>query len=153
MTGKSLPPDYLTEEIADQLLRLLPMHHQKLFKGVLGIPGMKMAGYRVLITLANCGPVPISGIAKGLYISKPYMTRLVDMLIADGLVERQPDVTDRRIVNIVITPRGKERIHEMGTYFRGDIISALSGLETQDLVRMNECLANLHRMLALIETP
>lgn len=153
MTGRSCVKDGLPEEIADQLLRLLPMYHQKLFKGVLGIPGMQLAGYRVLIALANCGPVPISEIARRLYISKPYMTRLVDMLIAGGFVERQPDERDRRVVNIAITGRGRERIKDMGAHFRDDIVSAISGLDKRDLARMNECLSNIHLILERIETP
>ena len=60
---------------------------------------------------------------------------------------------NRRVVNIAITGRGRERIKDMGAHFRDDIVSAISGLDKRDLARMNECLSNIHLILERIETP
>ena len=50
-------------------------------------------------------------IAKRLRIEGPTMTRMLDTLEADGLVERLPDPSDRRTKQLRLTPEG-ERVLE-----------------------------------------
>src|SRR4051794_17948551 len=59
--------------------------------------------------LATCAVLPPSG-----------LPRLVDKLVADGLVERARCVTDARVVYAVITARGVERLKAAyPTHLRG----------------------------------
>jgi DNA-binding MarR family transcriptional regulator len=133
--------------IAGNLLSLFPLFHGKIFRRDQAIPGIQLAGYRVLGTLMKGGPLPASELARRLYISRPYITRLVDVLIADRLVERRPDDTDRRIIRIRITGEGVRRLKNMGAIFHDDVIEFLSGLDEEDLAELNDCLERMNRIL------
>ena len=49
----------------------------------------------------------MSEIGCKLQIPKPHVTAQIDKLIAENLVERFDDPTDRRIINIRLTEKGK----------------------------------------------
>jgi DNA-binding MarR family transcriptional regulator len=49
----------------------------------------------------------MSELAKALMMPKPQVTHLVDALVAAGLVERFADVKDRRVINLVLTDKGR----------------------------------------------
>jgi len=53
-------------------------------------------------------PVPMNELANGLYCDASNVTGLVDKLEARGLIERQPDPSDRRVKMIAVTPDGAE---------------------------------------------
>jgi len=55
----------------------------------------------------------MSDIGKCLSMPKPHITVIVDKLIEEGYVERQSDPSDRRIVNILITPKGLKDFEEI----------------------------------------
>jgi DNA-binding MarR family transcriptional regulator len=135
------------ETVSGNLIRLFPLFHGKIISRERGISGMQIAGYRVLGVLLRHGPLPISEVGKRLYISKPYMTRLVNDLIAEDLVERLPDTSDRRVINLRITSKGRERIKEIGGLFRDDIEVLLSDLSDDDIRDLDESLKNLNRVL------
>ena len=61
-----------------------------------------------LTTNENCR---MSDLAENLRIDPSTATRAVQRMINDGLIERVPDRTDGRAVNIVMTERG-QRIHD-----------------------------------------
>nr|WP_260395005.1 MarR family transcriptional regulator [Sphingobium lignivorans] len=52
-------------------------------------------------------------IAKRIGIEGPTLTRTLDMLEADGLVERLPDPTDRRNKHMKLTPAGFDALADM----------------------------------------
>ena len=81
----------LRERIAILMLSILPFYHKKIFRSGHCANGMHAAQYRTLGVLMREGtPLPMSELGKRLYISKPYMTVLVDHLIRGGYVERIP---------------------------------------------------------------
>jgi DNA-binding MarR family transcriptional regulator len=66
-------------------------------------------------------------------VRPPSITRVVRNLEADGLVEREPDPADRRIVRVRATDRGR-RILEEGRRRRiADLAARLRPMEPADL--------------------
>jgi long-chain acyl-CoA synthetase len=61
--------------------------------------------YRVLGILAE-GSAAASGLADRLAVRRPSITALVDGLVARGLVDRRQEDTDRRRVELRLTPEG-----------------------------------------------
>lgn len=138
-------------EVAKNLSLLFPLFHRKILTRQRGVSGMQLARLRVLGVLMRWGPLPISRVANWLYISKSYMTRLVDDLIAEDLVERLPDESDRRVTNIRITPKGRRRATQIGTMLKEDIAAILSDLSTEDIEILCESLQNMYRILGKLE--
>ncbi len=52
-------------------------------------------------------------IARRLLVSAPVVTRQATALAEAGLVERQPDVADRRSVRLALTAKGRRRVRAM----------------------------------------
>ena len=52
-------------------------------------------------------------LAQHMGIEPPTLVRQLDKLAEDGLVERRPDPDDRRVVRVVVTPAGLERLQEL----------------------------------------
>jgi DNA-binding MarR family transcriptional regulator len=112
---------------------------------------MQAAQYRVLWILMREGILPMSELGKHLYISKPYITTLVDQLIKEGYVERNPDTRDRRVINISITPAGRKHLQQAGVEYKADIKDILSDLDDDDLGELCQSLEKLHGIFAKIK--
>lgn len=146
MTGQ------IKERIAENLITLLPFYHKKLFRPPQGISGMQAAQYRTLgILLREGTPLPMSELGKRLYISKPYMTVLVDQLIRDGHARRIRDTRDRRVINIAITQGGSRHIKQAASAYKETITDTLAGLNEQDLRDLCQSLEKIRTIISQID--
>jgi DNA-binding MarR family transcriptional regulator len=138
------------DQAADDLLALMPFYHKHIMRTGFGISGIQAAQYRVLGVLMKAGTLPVSEIGRRLYISKSYMTGLIDTLIEGGFVQRQPDLTDRRVINITITEKGKKHLRQSVTLYKNDLKDLLSSLDDTDLNELCSSLDSLKSILAKI---
>ena len=69
--------------------------------------GMSGPRLSALTFVALAGPVSLANLAAGEQVRAPTMTRVVDSLVADGLVTRETDPADRRAVRISATEAGR----------------------------------------------
>ncbi len=90
-----------------------------------------------LAVLASAGPMRMGGLASRLGVQVSTMSRIVDILVASGWVERRQDTADHRACVIAITDAG----------------SALMDAVRQDnATRLAECVARLDpAALAVLE--
>jgi DNA-binding MarR family transcriptional regulator len=74
--------------------------------------GLPLPWYEVLLWLnqAPDGRMRMGELAESLLLTPSGVTRLVDRMEADGLVQRQQCPSDRRGWNAVITPAGRSRL-------------------------------------------
>jgi MarR family transcriptional regulator for hemolysin len=82
-------------------------------------------------------------IAKRLRIEGPTLTRMLDTLEKDGLVERMPDPADRRTNKLRLTPAGERALEEIFEIV--DVLRArlLDGMSPETIEQGNEILAGL----------
>lgn len=71
-------------------------------------PGPSVSLYSALATIAVHGELAIGALAEAERLPSSAVTRLADRLEDAGLVERRRHPTDRRGVNLAITPHGRE---------------------------------------------
>lgn len=139
--------DELSEKAAGYLVALIPLYHTALFRYGPSLSGMDVAQFKILHILSLHGEKPISGIGRRLCISKPYMTALIDAMVEEGLVQRQPDPSDRRVIHVLITKKGRSRLAEMAGILRAGIGSRLSLLNDADLVQLCRSLEAMRKIL------
>lgn len=74
---------------------------------VLRLPG---PWFEILLRLARSpgGGLPLTQLARQVSFSSGGLTKVIDRMEAEGLVERRPDDRDRRVVNAVITSAGTD---------------------------------------------
>jgi len=130
----------IEDQASDFLMQMLEFYHDKLLKvEKVGLTGIHQAQLRLMFHLYTVRMLSMSTLGKKLYISKPYMTTLVDSLIKEGLVERHPDPYDRRVININITEKGQEKIESIKIQMRDQMKNLLSNLQESDLITLCSC--------------
>ena len=82
-------------------------------------------------------------IAKRLRIEGPTMTRMLDTLEADGLVERLPDPADRRTKQLRVTPEGEKVLSDIFAIADDLRERLLVGVDHDRLDQLNELLVML----------
>jgi DNA-binding MarR family transcriptional regulator len=94
--------------------------------------GITLADLRSLRILRDLGRAPISRFAEEVGIGRSTATGLVDRLEDRELVVRGPSSTDRRVVLIEITPRGRAALEDRALVednIIGEQIAALSAAQ------------------------
>lgn len=87
-----------------------------------GVVGLDV--YDVLLTLevASGGRLKQTELEKYLLLTRSGISRLVDRLEAQGLVERAPCETDRRATFVVLTEKGAAERERAWEVYRGEIV-------------------------------
>jgi DNA-binding MarR family transcriptional regulator len=75
--------------------------------------GVSVPVWRVLATLSGGPGETVSTLANACLLLQPTMTKVLDRMARDGLVQRRQDSDDRRLVRIVLTPRGEAVVGEL----------------------------------------
>lgn len=74
--------------------------------------GLRARHFGVLLALATYGSAPQGEVAGEAWMDKSTMVAVVDDLERWGLVERRRNAQDRRMYELVITERGREKLSE-----------------------------------------
>src|SRR5690242_16117432 len=72
--------------------------------------GVAVPVWRVLASLAGGEGETVTSLADLCLLQQPTMTKLLDRMVRDGLVNRTPDGRDRRVVRITLTAQGAELV-------------------------------------------
>jgi DNA-binding MarR family transcriptional regulator len=105
-----------------QLVRGFARHeHNYLSRGQITLPQLW-----TLEHLSHAHACAMNDLAQFLNISRPSCTSLIDRLISQGLVRREHDRGDRRIVRVIITVKGKRILENIWEQKRR-MLSAIFG--------------------------
>jgi DNA-binding MarR family transcriptional regulator len=105
---------------------------------------LPLGSYEVLLHLSNAegGALRMSELAQRVLLSRSGISRLVDRMVSDGLVERRTCPSDGRGVYAVLTDAGLLRLRRAGiTHLRGvreHFTDRLSEHELDELARLLE---------------
>lgn len=83
---------------------------QKRFQRFLDAQGLTHAGWQVLQTLGHDDGLTQRQVAERCFVTAATVTGIVDTLERDGLVERERDPGDRRLVRLRLTAEGRKRL-------------------------------------------
>lgn len=100
-----------------------------------------------LSSIERLGPCTLGDLAARERIQPPTVTRVVARLYEEGLVERIPDPSDRRIIRVQLSAHGKSLIHRIRTRKNEFLARQLRGLEPNELVAIETAVAALEKIL------
>lgn len=89
-------------EVAGGLERLIG-----LFRWLSPPSGLSLTAAATLATLERSGPCRLTSLAIREGVTQPAMTQLIARLQGEGLVTRDPDPADGRVVRVGITDKGR----------------------------------------------
>jgi len=109
--------------------------------------GMTRAQWAVLARLEHNEGLKQSELAEMLDLQPITLTRLVDRLCANGLIERRADLGDRRVKRLYLTPQARplmDRLADLGQDLMGTV---LEGFDVKTIERMIAELADVKENL------
>ncbi len=95
------------ERMHQQAIRLLRRLRRE--DAAIGLPPARASALSVLVF---GGPSSMGDLAQAEQVTAPTMSRVVAALVADGLVTREGDPADGRVVRLRATERGEELLRE-----------------------------------------
>lgn len=112
---------------------------------------ISMREYDVLYTLAKARtPLRLSELRDGVLLSQPALSRMVDRLIARGLVSREADPGDARAVRISLTDKGRQIQRRVGRAHARSVAREVSAaLDDEEIAKLDQ----LCRKLAARRAP
>ena len=108
-----------------------------------------LGSYDVLVQLAEApdNRLRMSELAEAVLLSRSGLTRLVDRLQKDGLVQRQPDPEDARGMYTVLTAKGRDTLRDASrVHLAGVSELVLDRLSEPELRQLQALMAQLDPM-------
>ena len=135
--------------IIQNFISIIPLFKKKLIHHSCGFSktGLNHSHFQIMLSLKNKGKLPISEVAKKLFISTPNMTKLLSKLIEEDMVERIPDEKDCRIINIKLTEKGNNYLEDSFEDIKLSLKNKFSTLPNDKLDKLNESLVTLKDVL------
>ena len=138
------------DTLAQNMFHALPLLkkrllHMDLVQSEYGIP---LSHVQVLFMLQDAGTMSVSEISRRVGIAKPNITPLVDRLLESGLVDRQRDVSDRRVVNVVILPAGEEKLAAIRRTISEQVLGQVETLSSAEFKELFDALDSINRILS-----
>jgi DNA-binding MarR family transcriptional regulator len=129
------------------LIRKL-MHGEELYTKELNKKySITAAQLNCLLALYENGPLPPSRIAKHMMVNSSTVTGVIDRLEQKALVIRQRSSSDRRIINIQLTPGGKKMAKTAPPPIQQRVVDGLQRLSSKELEQIILSLTKLSKML------
>ena len=94
--------------------------------------GLTNAEYWVLHWVDQFGPMHSGILAERLNVRSPTLTSVVDKLVAEGLLKRERDAKDRRVVVLGCTPKGRKLLVGVAKKGAQLIAQASQGVPEED---------------------
>jgi len=111
---------------------------------------LTMIQKRVLRSLHLYGPMKMSDIANRVSVSTPSATGVIAKMVRAGLVGREGDPADRRIIRIVLLEPGRKALQEISRMRKRRLKELLSHLEPAQQTELVATFERIHELLGAI---
>lgn len=96
-------------------------------------------------------PRRMSDIAKRLDVTMGTLTTNMNSLEDKGYIVRERSTTDKRVVLVVLTPKGKKAFYHHRGFHRDMIKAIVKGLDEEEMKVMIKCLLNINEFFKKYE--
>jgi len=127
-----------------QIIRAVDLHSRQLL-GQHKVTGPQLI---TLLTVEKYEPVTASAIANNIYLSPSTVIGILDRLEIKGLIRRDRDLKDRRLVQVSLTEQGKALASNAPSPLQDTLAEAMGKLPETELVVIAE---SLERIVGLMQ--
>ncbi|MDG1103243.1 MAG: MarR family transcriptional regulator [Ascidiaceihabitans sp.] len=99
--------------------------------------GVQIEAWRILEFLDNGERLTMGRLAELALINRPALSKLVDRMVADGMVHRQIATSDQRQINLLLTAIGKKRMMQIRQEIveqEDEMLSRIGAVQQKELV-------------------
>lgn len=111
-----------------------------------GEPGVTPALLSALSAIDRGRPMTIGELCAVEQVQPPTMTRMVAVLVAAGLVAREPDLADRRVAWVSVTPEGAKLLQRSRGRKDAYLAKRMRSLAPRELAVLEEAAGILERL-------
>jgi DNA-binding MarR family transcriptional regulator len=130
----------LANDSWESLLRVHALFMKQFLAEPMWNNGISLSEYDVLYTLSKLDHAPsLAELNRGVLLSQPAISRMIDRLVDRGLVTRVMDPKDRRQIRISLTQAGaaeQKRLGRMHAASVAELMSPLSPEEQAELIEL-----------------
>ena len=108
--------------------------------------GLSLPQFRALLFLSRAKNSSLSAVAGHLGLSLPAMSRLINGLVDDRLVERQLVSTNRRQIALTLTARGQATLEKGRYVIRLHLADSLKNLPATEQKTVQRAMRVLHKV-------
>jgi DNA-binding MarR family transcriptional regulator len=145
----------ILDSVTEDLLSIPPIIsreiRRKLLRTALINLDISPVHFGIIKQLYEAGTLHVAEIGERLQIARPQMTHLINKLVDLEIVERHTDKTDRRMINIVLTDKGKTILEEHDKSIRKAMKDTLSCFSDKELDDLSDSLRKLRDLLSKLK--
>ena len=139
-------------EVADALLDVGRALMGVTLRSVAAAPvPLTVPQHRVLLLVATDGPRRVGALAADLGVNQSSASRLVDRLVAQGLVQRLPDPADGRASLVALSAHGKEVLAAVHRLRLAAVLDVVAAMRVRARPEVLELLAEVSAAMAPVE--
>jgi DNA-binding MarR family transcriptional regulator len=106
-----------------------------------------MPRFDLLANLEREDGQTLAALSRRMLVTAGNLTGLVDRAERDGVVERRPDPSDRRLSRVYLTPKGRELVHALLPAHAAHVSELLAPLDASDRRELRRLLGKLRESL------
>ena len=125
-----------TEASAQRLMQAfyrIARSRHAIFQDLLSHYGVTLHQFHLLLYMKASGRTKVTDLSEMMMVSKPTASRMINTLCDKGMLKKKADDQDRRLVFLVLTPRGKRVVEEMQARQREFISRILSRMPAAEM--------------------
>lgn len=131
----------------ERLIRLVSMVIKKRGRDILIDFDITPPQFNALVALNDHGILTMGELCDHLYLACSTATDLIDRMERNGLIERQRDQNDRRVIRLKITERGQNIIDQVMEARRRYLSTTLAGIDGEAKAYMVRSLDQLYSLM------
>ncbi|HEY8795303.1 MAG TPA: MarR family transcriptional regulator [Gemmatimonadaceae bacterium] len=108
-----------------------------------GLPAPQLSALSVIVF---GGPITLGDLARAEQVRPPTISKVIAILEAQSLVEREVDAHDRRVTRVRATARGTKLLHDGRQRRVAALVASLSALSARDRTLLTRALPVLEKI-------
>jgi len=142
--------DTMVEDIIQRAIGFMPNLYKRIYGPYDKSEFSLQSRHHLMIMriISSEGSMTVSNLAKIIACPKPQMTKLVNQLVESGLINRNQCKTDRRVINLVLTEKGKVFLQTVNTHVKEHLKQRFAVLTTEELSAMSNALGTIQAIVS-----
>jgi DNA-binding MarR family transcriptional regulator len=132
--------------LLDRTARRVKQYAQQKFKE-LGF-NITVDQWLVLKHLSENGEMKQNDLAELIFKDNPTLTRIIDLLVEKGLIERKLNPSDRRSFRVSLTSNGRKKVEQLKPRIKTVRLKAWEGLSERDFNQFKRILNTIYKNLS-----